>query len=408
MLPLLALVTVLVLRHDVFLGGYALRDFGLAERLISQIPVLFEYLGQILWVDVRLLGVYHDDTEVFRELSGSPALLAYSVSGLLLLAFSVVAAATGRFRELGFAVAFFAVGHSMESTIFPLELYFEHRNYLPSMGVVLGLSLAAASLAERFKALKTWLPLLGAAVVLRNVLLLGSQAVIWSDARLLHLNAAHNHSESERAALELGRLFAADGNIDGALAQLERASSIRQSSVIEQRLLEAIFLCLANADIPEDLFQDVRANRAILASSRVSDYIKNFAKLALDDQCSSPSQRRFLEGIARWVALKDATIGTPSIYESLIVMHNKLADHEEAMQYALLLAEKEPSNVMAKQFMLYLGLVLEQQQYSEKAMRELLELEAAGKLTRQERANLSLFVKDGKLRARESVEQVAE
>ena len=40
-------------------------------------------------------------------------------------------------RYLAFGIAWFLVGHSIESTVFSLELYFEHRNYFPGVGLFL-------------------------------------------------------------------------------------------------------------------------------------------------------------------------------------------------------------------------------------------------------------------------------
>ena len=39
-----------------------------------------------------------------------------------------------------FAILWFFAGHVLESTVIPLELYFEHRNYLPALGIIFGIS----------------------------------------------------------------------------------------------------------------------------------------------------------------------------------------------------------------------------------------------------------------------------
>ena len=53
-----------------------------------------------------------------------------------------------RYPLLVFALLFYLVAHSMESTILPLEMVFEHRNYLPSVGVCL---LVAAGVISDFR-----------------------------------------------------------------------------------------------------------------------------------------------------------------------------------------------------------------------------------------------------------------
>ena len=50
-----------------------------------------------------------------------------------------------------FAVLFFLAGHILESSIFPLELIFEHRNYLPSFGPWFALGVSGLLLANHFR-----------------------------------------------------------------------------------------------------------------------------------------------------------------------------------------------------------------------------------------------------------------
>ena len=42
-------------------------------------------------------------------------------------------------KPVAFGIAFFLGGHLLESTVLPLELYYEHRNYLPSFGDLPGI-----------------------------------------------------------------------------------------------------------------------------------------------------------------------------------------------------------------------------------------------------------------------------
>lgn len=113
-----------------FLGRFQNRSFTPLERLITQPRVLVLYLSQILLPLPSRLSVVHD-----IDVSGSllepwttlPAL--FIVLGLI--AFAVLRAGT---RPLiSFAILFFFLNHLPESTIIPLELVFEHRNYLPSL-----------------------------------------------------------------------------------------------------------------------------------------------------------------------------------------------------------------------------------------------------------------------------------
>ena len=63
-----------------------------------------------------------------------------------------------RYPLLLLALLFFLVGHSMESTVIPLEMVYEHRNYLPGMLVCLAMAAAIVLPAARSKRLSVWYP----------------------------------------------------------------------------------------------------------------------------------------------------------------------------------------------------------------------------------------------------------
>lgn len=112
------------------LNGYADRPFGLKERLLTEPRILFFYLHQFLAPVPENFSIDHDFT-----LSTSlvhPVTTLLSVAGIL----AMLAAALvyrKKYPLACFAVLFYFVHHLIESTVLPLELVFEHRNYLPSM-----------------------------------------------------------------------------------------------------------------------------------------------------------------------------------------------------------------------------------------------------------------------------------
>lgn len=117
--------------------AYAARDFTLVERLLSQPRIVGEYLYGILLPRLGGGGIYHDDFVVSRGLlqpwTTLPALLG------VLTALALALRYRSRWPLAAFGVLWFAAGHLIESTVIPLELYFEHRNYLAMLGPLLAL-----------------------------------------------------------------------------------------------------------------------------------------------------------------------------------------------------------------------------------------------------------------------------
>ncbi|ROR29710.1 hypothetical protein [Inmirania thermothiophila] len=129
-LPLAALAAYVTLTFDHILEGYRLREFAPHERLLSEARALADYLRKLLLPAASWTGVYFDQFAVSRGLFDPPTTLPA-------VAFILAVAAIGwRVRRraplAAAAILFFFAGHAVESTIWPLELYFEHRNYLPA------------------------------------------------------------------------------------------------------------------------------------------------------------------------------------------------------------------------------------------------------------------------------------
>jgi tetratricopeptide (TPR) repeat protein len=133
--PVVLCFTYLLYKNWNFDLVYARRDFSLEERLMTQARALCDYVYLILVPQTIGSGLIHDDFRVSRSLI-EPLTTIFSlgaVGAAILLSFLV----KKRYPLLAFGVLFFLAGHSLESTFLPLENYFEHRNYLPMVGVLL-------------------------------------------------------------------------------------------------------------------------------------------------------------------------------------------------------------------------------------------------------------------------------
>lgn len=109
---------------------YDQRSFTIDQRLMTQSRVLIYYISLILLPLPSRLSLCKD-IDVSTSL--------FSPGTTLLSIFLIVSGVTfclltfKKYRLANFAVLFFFINHLVESTILPLELYFEHRNYLPSI-----------------------------------------------------------------------------------------------------------------------------------------------------------------------------------------------------------------------------------------------------------------------------------
>ncbi|MGR8935248.1 MAG: tetratricopeptide repeat protein [Gammaproteobacteria bacterium] len=128
------------------LNGYAGRPFTLAERLLTQARVLWFYLYLLCVPDVIAMGLFHDDVTISSGwLSPATTLPSVSAWGLVIL---LAVLLRKQSPVIAFAILWYLAGHSMESSFIPLEMVFEHRNYLPILGPVIMLCALANGLID--------------------------------------------------------------------------------------------------------------------------------------------------------------------------------------------------------------------------------------------------------------------
>jgi tetratricopeptide (TPR) repeat protein len=110
--------------------AYEGRFFSLSERLLTESRIVVKYISQIFYPIPPRLSLSHD-VVVSRSLV-EPWTTFPSI--ILLMSLALLGAVSIKKNPLlAFAILFFLINHVVESTILPLELVFEHRNYLPSL-----------------------------------------------------------------------------------------------------------------------------------------------------------------------------------------------------------------------------------------------------------------------------------
>ncbi|MCO6442369.1 MAG: hypothetical protein J5I81_15130 [Nitrococcus mobilis] len=185
-------------------SAYANRPFDLSQRLWTEGRALWSYLGWILAPSLKSLSLYHDayplSTGWLRPLTTLPA--ALGLAGLLGLGFGLL----GRRPLIALGLLWFLAGHLLVSSILPLEPVYEHRNYLPSIGIAL--ALFALLLREPLQPpLRTARLGFAVSLILLYGLLTLLRADTWGDPLRLAAAEAARHPDSPRANYALGQML---------------------------------------------------------------------------------------------------------------------------------------------------------------------------------------------------------
>ena len=112
------------------LSGYEKRAFTLMERLLTEPRIILFYISLLLYPMPDRLCILHD-ISISHNFIDPPTTIVSILIILGILFLSIVKSRQWPF--ISYCIIFFFINHLIESSVFPLELIFEQRNYIPSM-----------------------------------------------------------------------------------------------------------------------------------------------------------------------------------------------------------------------------------------------------------------------------------
>ncbi len=302
--------------------SYAGRDFTLGERLLTETRVVWLYIRWTLFPRLQDLGLYHDDIPLSTGLL-APATTLTSILGLMALAAAAVLSWKRR-PWLAFGIAWFFTGQLLESTIIPLEIAFEHRNYLADLGIlfaVFGFILTEPSRLLRLRVRIGIVVLLaltyGAVTAMR--------AYTWRDTLSLVESEASNHPRSPYATYALGQELTnlvLAGNqqlLPRAEAALEHSASLPDSGIIASA---ALALLQSQAAGKNDAANFARMARRLRHGAISASDQQGLTALV---QCENARNCRFAPGALR--SLFDAALANPRLRETPATYANILTTY---------------------------------------------------------------------------------
>lgn len=191
-LPFVAIIIYLGLNTDP--DKFSRRNFTLTERLLTEPRILFDYLHHIFIPNMEGITLFHDDYILSKSLL-NPWTTLPSILGIIVL---ILASYLLRKRApfIAFAIAWFFAGHIIESTVLPLELYFEHRNYLPILGISIALAWYTLQLMRSYRFIAI---LFFGSLITLNTFIVYQNTTLWGKPLELVINWYKTHPQSVRS-----------------------------------------------------------------------------------------------------------------------------------------------------------------------------------------------------------------
>lgn len=298
---------------------YSNRPYSLGERLLTQTRVLFDYIGQILVPRVGSMGLYHDAYPASNGLLSPPSTLIALLAWLGLLALALRL----RWRQPAFAlgVLLFLCLHLVESTVVPLLLYFEHRNYLASLGVLLAAWSKLASLLSRVRVdaqLRT--RAVQVLVVLAMGLLIyqtGGRVIQWGDRLRLWNAELAAHPESRWLRMELGghAMDQHPPDLEAALLHFRAlAHSPRHDTVRIGQLAELAVRCFMQEPVSSDDVTTALAGPYEPFEPDVLRAVENLSHMMRTRGCPGLTSQQFALALAEFADRSTLGEGHPQVW----------------------------------------------------------------------------------------------
>ena len=202
--------------------GYAVRDFTMSERVLTQPRVVLFHLSQIFWPAPSRFSLEHE-FPLSRSLIDPP--VTAPAAGLVFAwcALAFVLLGRRRSRIAGFLMLWIPLTLAIESSFVALEMVFEHRMYLPSFGLFGLFALAGLPAVRKRPRIR---PALAAAAVGCIVILSGitmSRVAVWESRVSLAEDSVRNAPGSARVWATLGKVYLEEGDVASAEPALQHA-----------------------------------------------------------------------------------------------------------------------------------------------------------------------------------------
>ena len=208
------------------LSGYEKRAFTLMERLLTEPRIILLYISLLLYPMPDRLCINHD-IAISHNLIDPPTTIVSILIILGILCLSILKSRKWPF--ISYCIIFFFINHLIESSVIPLELVFEHRNYIPSMlffAAVAILLLRALQLFSNKRSMQTIISIFIILVLVGQGHSTFVRNVIWKTEESLWMDAVDKNPKLPRPYHNLAKYYGDMGNREKEMTLYHKALTL--------------------------------------------------------------------------------------------------------------------------------------------------------------------------------------
>ncbi len=313
-LSLISILSIWLLSQHGYLN-YDDRNFTLLQRIYSQPSALIQYISHLLFPISADIGLYSDDFKVVKTLSDPVALLNSIIICLLFVGSIYGVISSKSLKPALSGLLLFFSGHLMESTIFPLELYFEHRNYFPSFGLYLFLVISSFKFFQQKNKKTIFFSAFISAFVFIMLMYLGYLATLsyqvslaWSSNSNFVVNSYINHPKSVRANLDMAQLMVNQNNLELSLQINKDIKSINPDFTFIAQIQRFYSYCELATSIPANEYQEFTRSINLFRAFEVSSALNNLLTSFKNNHCDFIDLKQLGSSLSDWTS-RQITVG---------------------------------------------------------------------------------------------------
>ena len=262
-------------------SGYEPRGFTLLERLLTEPRIILFYITLLLYPMPDRLCITHD-ISISHNLINPPTTIISILLILLILGLAIIKSKKWPF--ISYCIIFYFLNHIIESTIFPLELIFEHRNYIPSMLFFAPIAILLLRAIQHLSS-KRSMQLITSLFIILVLVGHGHSAFmrnfIWKTEESLWLDAVDKSPDHPRAHHNLGKYYGDTDQREKAIAEYEMALKLERALHAETDHVTHYNLALQYIDSSQEENAIEHLRKAIEIDPRYSAAYNNLAVLMI-------------------------------------------------------------------------------------------------------------------------------
>jgi hypothetical protein len=283
--PVVILILYFIFIYDKTLQGYQYRSYDMQDRLVTQVNVIFDYLRMVIFPKYSDFTFYHDDYRVIKDISAAPYILIKFVSLGCIVLFSIIYRRKSPF--ICFGLLWFFCGHALESSHLNLEMFFEHRNYLPGYGLIVFFVFSVFQLYKSFNIKLIVLSLLLVFIInISTVSILHIK--LWKDPYRQVTEWVRLNPGSINAMSDLALVYTFLGNYTKAQSIYEQMFILTPDSVSTDIQQIKLLNCYQNEEIDEEMWLNIieKSESAISYKLREVASLDLLVSIIVEGKCS--------------------------------------------------------------------------------------------------------------------------